>query len=97
MNRRTFWSVITGGLIGTRLDWFKDPSRWWASVDMAGPTADVVGLTSDIDLSVIDLEPLIKSFKKFTLETEFTTRSFDQIRKDITASPVFLDLEEDDD
>lgn len=77
--------------MGSRLGWFKDPSRWWASVDMAGPTA------TRIDLSLIDLEPLIESFKKFTLETEFTTKAFNQIRKDITSSPVFLDLEEDDD
>ena len=97
MNRRTFWSVITGGLVGVRLDWFKDPSRWWASVDMAGPTADVIGVTSDIDLSVIDFEPLIESFKKLDLECVKTGMGFQQIRKDICASPVFLDLEEDDD
>lgn len=84
MNRRQFWTYMTGGLMGTRLGWFKD-------VHM-----DVVGVTSDIDLSRIDLKPLIESFKKFTLETEFTTKAFNQIRKDICASPVLMDLEEDD-
>jgi len=46
---------------------------------------------------VIDFEPLIESFRKLEFQTLKTGRSFDLIRKDICASPVFLDLEEDDD
>lgn len=88
MNRRTFWTVITGGLLGSRLGWFKDPSRWWASVDMARPT---------IDVSVLDFAPLIKSFKELELQGLRTGRTFDQMRKDICASPVFLNLVEEDD
>ncbi len=102
MNRRKFWSVITGGLLGARLGWYKvreftNIRPLWLSIDTAEPRADVVGLTSDIDLSVIDFEPLIESFKKLDLECVKTGMGFQQIRKDICASPVFLDLEEDDD
>lgn len=71
--------------MGTRLGWFKDIQ------------VDVVGVTSDIDLSLIDLEPLIESFRKLKLQTLMTSNSFALIRKDICASPVFMDLVEEDD
>ncbi len=98
MNRRDFWSVITGGLVGARLGWFKDPSRWWTAVDMAGPTV------VKIPINAIDAEsfrkmvgPLIERFRHLTLEMNHTTDAVTSLRKDIMSSPVFLDLEEDDD
>jgi len=84
MNRRKFWTVIAGGLLGTRLGWYQDIQ------------VDVVGVTSDIDLSLIDLGPLIESFKKLALAGGPTTKAFGQFRKDVMSSPVFLDLEEED-
>jgi hypothetical protein len=88
VNRRKFWTVITGGLMGTRLGWVRFPPETILEIDQHGVVTD---------LSLIDLGPLIESFKKFTLETEFTTKAFNQIRKDITASPVFLECEDVDD
>lgn len=90
MNRRKFWSVITGGLVGARLGWY----------DVRFPPEKILEIDSQgvvHDLSVIDFEPLIESFKKLDLECVKTGMGFHQIRKDICASPVFLDLEEDDD
>ena len=95
MNRRDFWTTITGGLLGTRLGWFKSPSNWWMGVDLAEESE--VAMFSDIDLSKIDLKPLIESFRKLEFQTLMTSNSFAIIRKDICASPVFLDLAEEDD
>ena len=69
MNRREFWSVITGGLLGARLGWFKDPSRWWIAVDMAGPTVVKIPVTA------LDVE----SFRKMILDDD----RWRTIRKDI--------------
>ncbi len=88
MDRRKFWTVITGGLMGTRLGWVRFPPEKILEIDEEGIVHD---------LSVIDFEPLIESFRKLEFESLRTTLAFDQIRKDICASPVFLDLEEEDD
>lgn len=89
MNRRGFISSLTA-LVVMPIKWVRGvsfPPEKILEIDQHGVVHD---------LSRIDLEPLIKSFEKFTLETHITTKAFDQIRKDICASPVLMDLECED-
>ena len=90
MNRRKFWTVITGGLMGTRLGWYdlRFPPEKILEIDQHGIVHD---------LSRIDFEPLIKSFKELEWSFLKTGEGLELIRKEVLSSPVFLDLVEEDD
>ncbi len=80
------------------MGWFKDPSRWWTAVDMAGPTIVKIPITAiDAERFREMIGPLIESFRRLDLEFNHTTDAMTSLRKNICSSPVFMDLEEDDD
>jgi len=87
MNRRGFFSFTIGAVIQGSFVRSQPVviQRYWTS-----PGNEMSNFQSGLEMTT-------NALKEFAHQCDLTSEAFSQIRKDICASPVFLDLEDEDD